>query len=68
MINTLQSLAPGRLHLKNICGQFERGMLLVNTAARTKWPDSEDNKRRSSKTDGLFLIELPDAARSKLVT
>ena len=43
-------------------------MLLVNTAARTKWPDSEDNKRRSSKTDGLFLIELPDAARSKLVT
>lgn len=41
VINTLQSLTPGRLHLKKnkqpICGQFDHDLLLVNTAVKTKW-------------------------------
>lgn len=35
----LPLLTSGRLDLNNICGQFECGMLLVNTAVKTKWPE-----------------------------
>lgn len=51
VIHTLQSLLQVRL--RNICGQFERGMLLVNTAVKTKWPKTEDNKPPSRETNGV---------------
>lgn len=46
------------LRKKNICEQFEHDVLLVNTAVKTEWLKSEDNKLQSSKTDGLCLTDF----------
>lgn len=43
---------------KNICGQFEHDVLLVNTAVRTEWLKSEDNKLQPIKTDGVCLTDF----------
>lgn len=43
---------------KNICGQFEHDVLLVNTAVKTEWLKSEDNKLQLSKTDGVCLTDF----------
>lgn len=52
------SLPSGRLRLKNICGQFECGMLLVITAVKTKWLKTEDNKPPPRETDGVFSFNF----------